>query len=234
MSSRIFHTFSYIRLSIYNFILGSLIYLELSVVPGDEYVPIVFFYVQTSVLTSTKFWQYYFLCVFLASLQNKKKVQVFIFVWIYVWVFNLINVSVFISTPHWFYYYSSLVPVELGSGASRTFIVQIVLVMLVCCCFVCLLGVCVYINLRFVISWSVKKCFEISMGVALILHIVLCRMDTFTMLILLKHEHGRSFYPLRSSISSSDPWVYNHTSLSFVWLELSPRYFLLFEAIVFL
>ena len=54
-------------------------------------------------------------------------------------------------------------------------------------------------NLRIVLSMSLKNCVGILMGIALNQQIAFGRMDIFTMLILPIHEHGRSLHFLRSS-----------------------------------
>lgn len=58
-------------------------------------------------------------------------------------------------------------------------------------------------------------------------------MDIFAVLILLIHEHGRSFHHLISSSSSSfNVLKFLSFTFSLAWLELPPRYFIYFESIV--
>ena len=50
-------------------------------------------------------------------------------VWNYVWVFNsspLISMSVLVAVPYYFYYYSSVIEVEIWGGdtSSNSFIIQ--------------------------------------------------------------------------------------------------------------
>jgi hypothetical protein len=57
-------------------------------------------------------------------------------------------------------------------------------------------------KMKIVLSGSVKNCIRISMGIILNLLIIFGRVAIFTILILLMHEHGRSFHLLISLLIS--------------------------------
>ena len=86
-------------------------------------------------------------------------------------------------------------------------------------------------NFSIVYSSSVKNAIETLIGIALNPQMALSRMNIVTILILLIHEHGKSFHLLcflQFPSSMSYFSVYNSfTSL----VELVPRYFILFDAI---
>ena len=110
---------------------------------------------------------------------------------------SLINLSALISIPCRFYYYCSVVELEVrDSDNSRTsFIVYDCFsspVFVVLFCFF-------HIKLRIVLSMSVQNCVGILMGIALNLKIAFSKTISFTKLILPMHEHGRSFHLLISS-----------------------------------
>jgi hypothetical protein len=89
MPSRLFPTFSSVRLSVPGFLLSSLIHLDLSFVQGDKCECICILlhsdiqFDQNHLLKMLSFFH----CIVLASY---KKNQVSVFVYIYVWVFSLI------------------------------------------------------------------------------------------------------------------------------------------------
>jgi hypothetical protein len=56
-----------------------------------------------------------------------------------------------------------------------------------------------HLKLKIVLSRSMKNYVEISMEIALNMHIAFGEMDIFTISILTIHEHGRSFHFLISS-----------------------------------
>ena len=115
--------------------------------------------------------------------------QVSISVCIYVWVFNSIllislekTVSLFVLVPSGFYCYSSVVQLEIGCHDTSRIVLAI-------------LGVsCFHMKLKIVLSRSVRNCPGILLDIALNLKITFGRMAIFTILILLIHEHGRSFH----------------------------------------
>lgn len=146
-------------------------------------------------------------------------------------VFNLISLihmTVSVPIPCSFYFYCSVVLFESRNGvtSNNSFIVQDYF-SYPCFCFVQFFNM----KLRIVLLRIVKNCVKILMEIALNMQITFSGMARFTMLILLIHEYGRSFnFQFNFFLQSLE--VFNHTSLSLAWLELSPRYFILFEVIV--
>ena len=136
----------------------------------------------------------------------------------------LINLFVFIPIPSSFYYYCSVVQLKIrnGNNSRNSIIVQDYLN-----CPVLLLLLFLYMKLRIVLFRSVKNCTRILMGIAF------GQMAIFTMLILLIHEHGRSFHHL---ISSSFSFLKDLKFLSYRYfpclVRVIPRYFILFVVIV--
>jgi hypothetical protein len=119
--SRLFPTFSSIRLSVSGFMLRSLIYLDLIFVQGDKYGSIFYFSTYKQPVKKAPFiddalffplYIFYFFFV---------KDQVSICIWFYFGVLNtipLITVSVSVLIPCSFYHYCSIVQIKVSDGDS--------------------------------------------------------------------------------------------------------------------
>ena len=158
------------------------------------------------------------------------KNQVFIVVWIDIWVFNsvaLVLLSVFMPIPSSFQYFSSVVEFEVRDcDASRSsFIVQD--------CFGYPGFWLFHIKLSIILSPTSKNFAGVLMGIALNLQIALGKIAIFTILILPTQEHGRYFHFLMSSSISvfSDLKFLSYMS-STCLVGVTPRYFMLFVTIV--
>ena len=124
MCSSVIPTFSSMRFSVVGFILRSLIDLDLSFVHGDWYGSIfIFLYVhiqlcQHHLLKMLSFFHLIFFCSFVKN-------QVFVGVWINIWVFNsipLVLLSVLMPIPVCFQYCRSVVEFEVRDhDASRSY-----------------------------------------------------------------------------------------------------------------
>ena len=94
--SKIFHTFSSILFSMFEFILGSLIHLNFSFAQSDKYRSVYIFLHEDNLVLSAPFVEdtvFFAVCVSGFFIKN----QVSISVWICVWVFNLIpSINIFI------------------------------------------------------------------------------------------------------------------------------------------
>jgi hypothetical protein len=151
-------------------------------------------------------------------------------VWLYVCVFNLIpliDLFVFMPILCVSYYYCSLGRFEIRDGdtSGRFFIIQDVLI---------ILGFLFsHMNLSIVFLRSVKNCVGILIGIRLNLQIAFGKMDVFTTLILLIHDHVRSFCLLIPSPISFFKDLKFLSYRSFICLiRVTPRHFILFVAIV--
>jgi hypothetical protein len=88
-------------------------------------------------------------------------------------------------------------------------------------------------NVRIVLSMSLKNSVGILVVIALNMKIAFGRMGIFTILILPIYEHGRSLHFLRSSLISFSGDLKLLSYRSFTCLvRVTPRYFILFVAIV--
>jgi hypothetical protein len=173
---RLFPTFSSIRFSVSGFMLKFLIHLELCFVEVINMGLFSFFYIQpVRPLPFTDDAFFIPLCIFGVFVKD----QVTVSVWFYFWVFNsiaMINLSVSVQILCSCYHYCSVVKLEVRDGDSSkcSFIVKN--------CFVCFLGfffVFVFVfcysffflsfqmNLRIVLSMSLKNCVGILMRIAL-------------------------------------------------------------------
>ena len=90
-----------------------------------------------------------------------------------------------------------------------------------------------HIKLTIVLSRSVKNCTWVLMGIVLKLFIAFGNIAIFTMLILPKQVHGKSFHFLVSSLNSffRDSKFLCYRSFTF-FVSVPPRVFMLFVAIV--
>jgi hypothetical protein len=136
--------------------------------------------------------------------------------WVYFWVSDLIpliHVSVSVATPYSFYYYYSVVQLEV------LLLFRILLAILGFLFF--------HAELRIVLSISVKNCVKILMGIVLNLQIAFGKMVIFTMLTLPIPEQGGSFHLLIFSLISFFRYLKLLSYRSF-----TSRYFMLFVTIV--
>jgi hypothetical protein len=88
-------------------------------------------------------------------------------------------------------------------------------------------------DLRIVLSMSLKNCVRILMGIAWNLQITFGRMASFTMFILPIHEHGILLHFQSFSLISflRDLKLLSYRSFTCL-VRVTPRYFILFVAIV--
>ena len=169
--------------------LRSLIHLDLSFMHGNRYGSIFLLLhddIQLCQHHLLNFFSFYIFCFFVKN-------QVFIGVWINIWVSDLVPLVllfVLMPMPGCFQYCSSVVEFEVKDcDASRSSLLyRIVLAILRFLFF--------HMKLSTVLSRSVKNFARILMGVALNLWNAFGKIAIFTMLILLIHEQGRSFYHL--------------------------------------
>ena len=127
VSSKPFLTFSSIRFGVSGFMLRCLIHLDLSFVQGDNYE-----YICTLLHVDIQLSQDHLLKMLSSPLYCFGffvKNQVSVRLWIYVLVSHLIpliNMSAFMLIPWCFYYYSSVVGLEIrnGDASGSSFIVQ--------------------------------------------------------------------------------------------------------------
>ena len=106
LSSRLFPTFSSIRFSVSNFMLKSLIDLDLCFVQGEKYGSVLIFLHKDSQLD-----QHYSL----------KMCSFWHCMWFYFWFFNsisLINLSISVPIPWIFYHYCSVALLKVREGGS--------------------------------------------------------------------------------------------------------------------
>ena len=90
-----------------------------------------------------------------------------------------------------------------------------------------------HMKLSTVLSRSVKNLVGILMGITLNLQIAFGKIAIFTMLFLPTQEHGRSFHFLvLSSISFFRDLKFLSYNFSICLVRVTPRYFMLFVAIV--
>lgn len=141
--------------------------------------------------------------------------------------FSSIDQCIYVNTMLFFYYYSSVVHLEIRNDdtSSNYFIIWDYFSYH----FFFFLCVCVFhMKLRIVFSISVKNYDGIWLGIALNLYIAFGRVVIFKALMLLIHEH---LLHLLMSYSVSSVSFY-YASLSFAWLEI-PIYMQLFWKVLF-
>ena len=229
MHSRLLPTFSSMRFSVAGFMLRSLIHLNLSFMYRNRYASI-FILLRVNIhlfVEDAFFFPLYHFSFFVKN-------QVFIGVWINIWVFYsilLVNISVYMPISIWFFYCISVIELDVRDGNASTswFIVQYSFGYPVC--FFCLL----------VFPYEVEYCsFKVCEELCWdfdgdCIESIDCfgRISIFTMLILSIQEHGRSFHFLVSSSISFFKDLKFLSNRSFTSLvNVTPRYFTLFVAIV--